>query len=861
MVEENKPSLDKQTVKALIEECGYMVCHTETERGREEEKQSYSDLNLSVVSTNYLEGREIIQLWKHQYLAVKAAKEGKNVCVTTSTSSGKSEIFILSALELLAKDPNAKVLAVYPMKALNRQQVRRWQKAYGEDKIGKIDGDTKMDDRLHILQTKRVVIMTPDVIHAWLLDNLNETIFGNGDIIKDFIRSISLVVIDELHLYKGMFGTNSAYLFRRLNNVRCLLRGTHDIAQYITASATLPNACEHSFNITGAKNFVEIGMDLDGSPMYEKTFFFVEVADTKQNPSVSRLVEAFAEKENTRSITFVESRQKTGSMANNILGVRGKDGKDDKSEIYGYRSGYEVASADIIDNALENGKFKGVISTSALEIGIDIEGLNVCIIADMPHDKNSYQQRIGRVGRYNCGKSYVIIVKDNNSLPSKLLFEEFGCDIDKVLPNYEPALYLEDPTIQNVQALTHVGDHDYCEYKQWKDCIKRHQTFAGKELFPQSFGELCEKVLNGQTPREYDEIAVCVDNPQRAYTLRHFGKQFTIEAVKGEEEFIPKGEHISREQIVTEGYPQAIRFTYKNGEQIREEIHRVLNAEYKIIAKKNKERYTTSSLHRGYVIPNFDESQRFGSMEFGDCVAFNLKLQEHQTVYGYNKKVFDKSEYNQYDDPYFLPTLKTTGTVIIHPAFNEKSVNVSNIADIMFETFLRLRAFDRSDISHKGGRLYSDYEHENLHVGDRFVVLYDTNELNITKKLLDEQLLKELMGYIKKYLDIIVATVCPNMNDATRQALISLCDSVLNHDAKTDFVSVGSKKTIKAGSVVLYRQPNGEEGEDNGVECIYFGEGNIEGTCNLCILKDGVMKSLLNISLECIEATSETIFE
>ena len=115
MVEENKPSLDKQTVKALIEECGYMVCHTETERGREEEKQSYSDLNLSAVSTNYLEGREIIQLWKHQYLAVKAAKEGKNVCVTTSTSSGKSEIFILSALELLAKDPNAKVLAVYPM--------------------------------------------------------------------------------------------------------------------------------------------------------------------------------------------------------------------------------------------------------------------------------------------------------------------------------------------------------------------------------------------------------------------------------------------------------------------------------------------------------------------------------------------------------------------------------------------------------------------------------------------------------------------------------------------------------------------------------------------------------------------------
>lgn len=241
--------LNDSIVKGVIEGCGYHICHTETECKRSAVSKSYDDLNLSELSTYYLEGCEIPALWNHQYLAVKAAKEGKNVCVTTSTSSGKSEIFILSALELLANDPNAKVLAVYPMKALNRQQVERWKEAY--EGVGKIDGDTKWHERENILKTKRVVVMTPDVIHAWLLDNINNNRYGN--VVKDFIRNISLVVVDELHLYKGLFGTNSAYLFRRLNNVRRLLRGTNDTAQYITASATLPNACEHSLQYYGGE--------------------------------------------------------------------------------------------------------------------------------------------------------------------------------------------------------------------------------------------------------------------------------------------------------------------------------------------------------------------------------------------------------------------------------------------------------------------------------------------------------------------------------------------------------------------------------------------------------------------------------
>lgn len=839
-------------VEDVIKECGFRICCNRTEDKRAQVYKSYDDLQLSELSTKYLEGREIPYLWKHQHLAVKKAQEGKNVCVTTSTSSGKSEIFILSALEVLAKNPQARTLAVYPMKALNRQQVVRWQEAY--DSVGKIDGDTPWTERKNILQSKSVVVMTPDVIHAWLLDNINDTLFG--DTVREFISNISLVVIDELHLYKGLFGTNSAYLFRRLNNVRRLLRGKNDLPQYITASATLPNACEHSFNITGASDFVEIGREVDGSPMAKKTFFFIE--EDGQNATIDELVKSFAAIEGTKSITFVESRQKTGVLVNTLAN------KDSLDGIYAYRSGFEVTSANIIAEALNQGNFRGVFSTSALEIGIDIDGLNICIIADMPHDKNSYQQRIGRVGRGKCDNSYVIVVKNNRSLPSKLLFEEFNCDINKVLPNYEPALYLEAPNIQNVQALIHVGDHDYSEYAKWKKPACQNQEFDGKTLFPSSFGDLCDKILNGQTSVEYENLAQTCANPQRAYTLRHFGKQFTLEAIREDEANLPTDEQICREQIATEGYPQAIRSTYRNGNLIRERIVSVQNSEHKITVK-----YCTSSIlktesnHRGYVIPNFEKGHRYGTMEFGECVAFNLMLQEHQSVYGYYETTKGKRTYHTYykdglPSPYYLPPLKTTGTVIFHPAFNVNGVNVGDIADILFETFLRLNAFDRNDISHKGGRLYSDFENEWLHAGYKFVALYDTNELNITKKLLDEQLLKELMGYIQSHKDIVISTLCPNISNETRDALVALCDTVLKHEAVAESISVGQQKKIKFRSNVIYHKPQIEGQVEETAVGQFIGYGNIEGTCNLMF---GQGRFLWNIPFDCIETTSETVFE
>ena len=505
-------------IKNIITANGFRICKRKIESKREGKSVSYSDLHLSNQSVEFLKKKGIDMLWEHQHLAIEKAKSGANICITTSTSSGKTEIFQVVAIEKLNECPESKILAIYPMKALSRQQLERWEKT--GFKVGKIDGDvTDRETRKIVLQNSQIVVITPDVMHAFLLGKLNDRAIGN--VIQDFIKKVSLVVIDELHLFKGVFGTNSAYLFRRFNNIHRLLREDKTFAQYITASATLPKAVDHSFNITGVKGFEEIGAQQDTSPMAEKVFYFIDKEDT--DADVVDLVYDFSTVKDAKSITFVEGRQRTGDLAHRIEKLVSDN--SEQSGIYPYRAGYEIESVNVITEKLNKGDFKGVISTSALEIGIDIDGLNIVIIADMPYDKNSYMQRIGRVGRFGCEKSYVIIVK-TDSFASQLLFDEekYNYDIDKVLPNYEPALYMESEIVQNIHALCHVGDTDYCEYAKWKRDLNKVQQFDDGGCFPSSFTRKCQGILTGQEQSaSYRELVnTLVGAPQMAYSLRFF---------------------------------------------------------------------------------------------------------------------------------------------------------------------------------------------------------------------------------------------------------------------------------------------------------------------------------------------------
>ena len=843
--------LSNKKVEEIIRDSGFNISHTKVEEKRDAIFVSKDEIGLSKLSLRFLEDRGINSLWTHQANAIKESIKGNNICVTTSTSSGKTEIFQLSAIEVLGKKKTSKVLTIYPMKALNRQQLERWEKTGYS--IGKIDGDTTdIKIREQVLIDSRIVIMTPDVMHTFLLGKINDVKIGKS--IKDFIKNVSLVIIDELHLYKGVFGTNSAYLFRRFNNLHRLLCKKDCFAQYVTASATLPNAKEHSSNITGVPNFVEIGIKQDASPISEKTFYFIEInkdAANKGKGMLTDLVSSFSKIDDAKSITFVESRQKTGDMASLDVDNSIFDNVEETG-IYPYRAGYEKETIDNITRNLHDGKFKGIVSTSALEIGIDIKGLNIVIIADMPQDKNSYQQRIGRVGRFGCETSFVIIVR-GDSFSSQLLFDEYNNDIDKVLPNYEPALYLEDKNVQNIHALCHIGDTEVCECLQWKGRVNTERSFDGEGYFPNSFVTLCQDILSGQTTRTYDEIKV--NNPHYAYPIRFFGKQYVIMPCIGEKKCIPM-ESISREQICTEGYVGAVRNTMYGKMNIKERIVNINLVKEEIHARQEYNKYIrTQSFHRKYLVPNFKEEYRNGTIYYGDTKIYNLKVTEYRTIYGYKELKGRGLEYHQYDVPFYLPELETTGTIIFHPSFNNNKVNTSIISKIIFEAFLKRNAFDRNDISFIGGKLYSNYER--LSINDKFVSLYDVSSLNITNRIINEELIDDLFVFLQKHLEVIALSLFPEINNETIKAIKELCKSIIDNKANISFQNVGNEYSYKPFTEIIYIKEDPITGLQEEMIGIYTGLGNIPNTFNIFVNGEG----LSNISKDDVKPTVNTKYE
>lgn len=840
---------DELSIEQVIRATGFHICHKRTEAKREAQCLSYSDMRLSERSLNFLKKKKDIDtLWEHQRAAITEAKKGSNVCITTSTSSGKTEIFQVSAIEILEKSPEAKILAVYPMKALNREQLERWKKTGYS--VGKIDGDVSMEVRKEVLKQNRIVVMTPDVMHTFLLGRLNDRQIGKT--IEDFIKNISLIVVDELHLYKGVFGSNAAYLFRRLNHVRQLLRKDKSFAQYITASATLPAAVEHSFNITGVKGFVEIGTEQDASPMAEKVFYFIErdeEAVDKGNDLVADLLYAFTTIKDAKTIAFVEGRQRAGELASSA-------DKESASGIYPYRAGYEKETVDVITQHLDDGNFKGVVSTSALEIGINIDGLNIAIIADMPHDKNSYQQRIGRVGRRGCEKSYVIIVR-TDAFPSQLLFDTYNYDIDKVLPCYEPALYLEDENVQSIHACCHVGNHDNSEYDQWKREVDGGGKFIDGGCFPSSFVKLCQEVLDNQYPKSYVDITRGSTNPHWGFTLRHFDIQYDVVPARGERKHIPK-EQISREMLATEGYIGAARNTMDGNEKIKERVTYIDLKEKKIYVEREYNKFlSTSAYHRKILFPNFKTEFRKATLYYGDAKIYNLLATEHHTIYGYYEKKNGRKVYQKYDRVFRLPVLFPTATVIFHPSFNKAGVKVSDIAKILFETFLQKNAFDRNDINYLGSRLFSSND---VHRRDeKFVALYDANILNITGRLANDDLLKDLFGYLAAHQQVIARTICPDINEVTLEAISELCQSVMENKVDMAYQEVGKERSFKAFTEVLYLEEdtNNPEAITEEKMAMFVGYGGDRTVCNILVNGQG----LADIPIDRIRATENTTFE
>ncbi len=546
-------------------------------------KYHAGNLELGECSKEYVNRNYSKGLYEHQYLAAKAASERKNVCIATSTSSGKTAFFHLAALEVLSRDQYARILAVYPMRALGNQQKESWKRIGNNVRCGHIDGTvTSIEERLRILRECQVVTMTPDVVHTFLLGCLQVEKARDG--IIAFLKNLRLVIIDELHLYRGMLGTNSAYLFRRLNSIIQLLG--HPSPQYITASATIKDPALHSERITGGKDFELIGPDKDTSPSSAKYFYMVE------RGSIGQLLRAIREQmSDRRSITFVDSRKRVEEIAQEAVGSE----RIEDILIFPYRSGYEKNDYNTITAALGNGSFYGVVSTSALEVGIDIKDLEIAIIDGMPNSSTSYNQRIGRVGRGNAEEAVIIIVKDPNNIRSLRVFDD-----PNILKNgmvaEEPALYLDNEYIKNVQALHFVG-----EGKELISVPRRNDFERIRANFSESFANLCVDILNEQTAGNTiytDKVRdLGGQRSQLRYTLRQFGVQYKA-VLQERNEITDKGD-LTSDQVAREAYVGAL-YRYQ-GETFR--VIRIKKGEHRVIINNERTFNKTKPNSRISVIP------------------------------------------------------------------------------------------------------------------------------------------------------------------------------------------------------------------------------------------------------------------
>jgi len=349
--------------------------------------------------------RKGMRLFTHQAEAVDRILSGENVFITTPTASGKTLAFNLPVLSALLSEEEAAALYLYPLKALTQDQLVKLKELEAELGLAFrpeiYDGDTPAQARPRIRAQVRILLTNPYALHQYLPWHHKW---------ERFLRNLRFVVIDEAHHYRGVFGSHVALLLRRLR--RILERYGAD-PQFILASATIANPEEHGEKLIGKKVSV---VKEDGAPRGEKTFvFWNPFLDLKHSWSdqVSSLL-AFLVEEGLQTLCFATSRRLAEVLA--TFAQPKAPGK----RIVAYRAGYLPEERRAIEKGIRTGQIAGVVSTNALELGIDIGGLDAVILGGYPGTVISVWQQAGRAGR-GAKPSLVFVVGQGDPLDQYFL--------------------------------------------------------------------------------------------------------------------------------------------------------------------------------------------------------------------------------------------------------------------------------------------------------------------------------------------------------------------------------------------------------------------------------------------------------
>ncbi len=359
------------------------------------------------------------ELYLHQAKMFEEAWKGSNTVITTSTASGKTLSFLLPVVQKILSDPSTRAFFFYPTKALAQDQYRALQPIldyFGENRIqaGVYDGDTPPNERSRIRKQANIILSNPEMLNGSFIPNHSTAGFHG------IFAQLRFIVLDELHVYRGAFGSHMSNILRR---VRRICRYYRSQPQFLLSSATIANPVELAENLCHEK-FVHIHED--SSPQTAKEIFlwqppFVEDSPFRKKPEeeaselISHLVEA-----RCRFITFCRSRRgvevvlKEARDKLSNLPEQPSLGRDLSHKVAGYRGGYTRKERKAIEKKLAQGDLVGVIATKALELGIDVGDFELAIICGFPETKASFWQQIGRVGRRGK-KGIGILILDVNS--------------------------------------------------------------------------------------------------------------------------------------------------------------------------------------------------------------------------------------------------------------------------------------------------------------------------------------------------------------------------------------------------------------------------------------------------------------
>lgn len=348
----------------------------------------------------------IQQLYTHQTNAINALRGGKNVTLVTSTASGKTLCYQIPTLESVLQDSEATSLYLYPTKALAQDQARSLGRFdAGEFIFGTYDGDTPPNLRRTLRDEGRVILTNPDMLHQGILPNHPRW--------ARFFQNLRFVVLDEMHAYRGVFGSNVANVIRRLNRICAHYEAK---TQYICCSATIANPKEFSEALTGREMAC---IDNDGSPRGPRHFVFWNPpflegsnsdrrsSNTEARQLLTRLIES-----RVKTIAFTRARVTAEVIYRYCQEDLSRIGPKLASAIRAYRGGYLPSERREIERQLFEGELLGVVSTNALELGIDIGGLDAALIVGYPGTVASVWQQAGRAGR-DVDNSLVIFIAHN----------------------------------------------------------------------------------------------------------------------------------------------------------------------------------------------------------------------------------------------------------------------------------------------------------------------------------------------------------------------------------------------------------------------------------------------------------------